>query len=84
VEINMKANIIICKRKTWKLIIKGNKQQREFVKKKTMKILANCEFESIYKLENQNKVQKNLTLDARRQAKQIIPGIQEKQVHNIA
>jgi hypothetical protein len=49
-----------------------------------MKILANCEFESIYKLENQNKVQKNLTLDARRQAKQIIPGIQEKQVHNIA
>jgi hypothetical protein len=29
-------------------------------------------------------VQKNLTLDARRQAKQIIPRIQEKQVHNIA
>jgi hypothetical protein len=49
-----------------------------------MKILANCEFESIYKLENQIKVQKNLTLDARRQAKQIIPRIQEKQVHNIA
>jgi hypothetical protein len=30
-------------------------------------------------------VQKNLTLDARRLAKRIIPpGIQEKQVHNIA
>jgi hypothetical protein len=36
-------------------------------------------------LENQNQAQKNLTLDAMRPAKRIIsPGIQEKQVHNIA
>jgi hypothetical protein len=61
----MKNNIIICKRKIWKLIIKGTNSMK--------KTLANMEFESMYKLKTQNQVQQNLTLGARRPTKRIIP-----------